>query len=65
MAIMLAGNIPQYGALTPGGLMNWASMLGMNAEKTAVNAGTLAGSMVLILFFLIWSVALFERQEIE
>jgi ABC-2 type transport system permease protein len=64
VAILLAGSIPQYGALMPSGLMGWASMLGANSDKAAANAGALAGGVVLIVLCLIWSVALFERQEI-
>jgi ABC-2 type transport system permease protein len=64
VAFMLAGSIPQYGALMPSGLMNWASMLGSNTANVTANGGAVAGGVVLILLCLIWSVALFERQEI-
>ena len=64
VAILLAGSIPTFGALMPNGLMGWAAMLGENSDKAAANAGALAGGVVLILLFLLWSVALFERQEI-
>jgi ABC-2 type transport system permease protein len=64
VAILLAGSIPQISSLLPGGLINWASMLGANSDKIVPNAGALAGGVVLILISLIWSIALFERQEI-
>jgi ABC-2 type transport system permease protein len=64
VAILLAGSIPQYGSLMPNGLMAWAAMLGANSDKVAFNGGALAGGVVLILLCLVWSVALFERQEI-
>jgi ABC-2 type transport system permease protein len=65
VVIMLAGNIPFYGALTPGGLIAWATMVGTNSDQVVANAGTLTGALVLILICLLWSVALFERQEVE
>jgi ABC-2 type transport system permease protein len=64
VAILLAGSIPTFGALMPNGLISWAAMLGENSDKAAANAGALAGGVVLILLCLLWSVALFERQEI-
>jgi hypothetical protein len=64
IAILLAGSIPQYGMLLPQGLMVWASMLGGSGGPPAANAGALAGGLVLIVLCLLWSVALFERQEI-
>lgn len=64
VALLLAGSIPTYGQLLPSGLMGWASQLGANADKIMWNTGALAGGVVLITFFLLWSVALFERQEL-
>jgi hypothetical protein len=64
VAFLLAGSIPNVGSLLPAGLMNWAAMLGSNAAKVTANGGAVAGGMVLIVLCLLWSVALFERQEI-
>jgi ABC-2 type transport system permease protein len=64
VVILLAGNIPMYGSLLPGGLIAWATQLGANADQITANGGALAGSAALILLCLIWSVALFERQEV-
>jgi ABC-2 type transport system permease protein len=64
VAFMLAGTIPQYGTLMPGGLMAWASALGAQTGAVSPNGGAVAGSVVLIILCLLWSVALFERQEI-
>ncbi len=64
VVFLLAGSIPQYGMLMPGGIMAWASMLGSNSALAAPNGGAVAAGVVLILLCLIWSVALFERQEI-
>ncbi len=64
VVLLLAGNIPQYGMLLPGGLVNWASQLGSTVDPAAPNAGAVAGGFVLILLCLVWSIALFERQEI-
>lgn len=63
-AIMLAGSIPQFGQLLPAGLMAWASMLGEGQTGLPANGGALAGTAVWILVCLLWSIALFERQEI-
>jgi len=64
VAFLLAGSIPQYGALFPSGLLGWAAVLGGSTDKVGVNAGALAGALVLVALCLVWSVALFERQEI-
>jgi ABC-2 type transport system permease protein len=64
VAFMLAGTIPQYGSLMPSGLMAWASQLGAATDPVNANGGALAAGGVLILLCLLWSVALFERQEI-
>jgi ABC-2 type transport system permease protein len=63
-AFLLAGNIPMYGSLMPNGLVAWASALGAGVELPAANSGALAACFVLIVLCLLWSVALFERQEI-
>jgi ABC-2 type transport system permease protein len=68
VAIMAAGSIPQYVRLLPAGLMAWASMLGAGQTigQTGMpsNAGAPSGTAVWILVCLLWSIALFERQEI-
>jgi len=64
VAILAAGSIPQYGALFPSGLLAWAAALGGSAGQAGANAGALAASLVLVVLCLLWSVALFERQEI-
>jgi ABC-2 type transport system permease protein len=64
IAILFAGSIPQYGMLLPSGLMGWASQLGANSGPVAANAGAVAGGVVLVVMGLVWSVAVFERQEI-
>jgi len=63
--IGLTGNIPHYGKWTPNGLMGWANALLQGADKAVANPGALVYSLVLILIFLIGSVAIFERQEIQ
>jgi len=63
--IMLARNIPHVGKWTPNGLMDWATALIQNVENEAANTAALAGSLALLMIFLIGSVVLFERQEIQ
>lgn len=63
-AFLLGSYLPMFGMLLPGGLVNWASALGSNAEVIVPNGGALAGAATLILLCLLWAIALFERQEI-
>jgi ABC-2 type transport system permease protein len=63
--LLLAGGLPRVGALAPGGLVAWASKLGMGAgDAAAVNGGALAMSLAIILISLITAVAAFETQEL-
>jgi ABC-2 type transport system permease protein len=64
VAILISGSIPVYGQLMPGGLTAWASVLGAGKGTMPPNGGAVAASFVLIVLFLVYSVALFERQEI-
>ena len=62
--LLIAGGIPQWGpAFFPGGLIVWASQLGV---ETAVspNAGALAANAVWIILMLVTAVAVFEQQEL-
>jgi len=61
--ILLAGSIPRYGALAPGGLVTWASQLVIRNE-TLPNGGSIALSFILILMALVASLAVFEEQEL-
>ena len=61
--VLLVGSIPQYGALTPGGLVTWAGQLAIG-ETLAPNVGALATSLVLVLLALIIALAVFEKQEV-
>jgi len=63
--IGLTRNIPHYGKWTPNGLMAWAGALMQNVGNEVANTGALVGSLALLLIFLIGSVVLFERQEIQ
>jgi ABC-2 type transport system permease protein len=79
VALMLAGSIPRYGTLLPGGLLGWAEQAGQAAAgvkpalanlsattiaQTTINGGALASSIVLILVVLILSIGFFEQQEL-
>lgn len=62
--LLAGGAFPQAAALLPGGLVSWASQLGV-PEPAAVNGwGALAGSLVLILFCLVAAVGVVEHQEV-
>ncbi len=63
--IGLTRNIPHYGKWTPNGLMVWARELGSITENVTANPGAIIGTLALVLIFLIGSVVLFERQEIQ
>ncbi len=62
--LLMAGSIPQVGALMPAGLIAWASQLGLDVEMPA-NGGAVALGVVLIVVFLVTAVAIIEQQEIE
>ena len=63
--IGLSSNIPHVGKWSPSGLMGWAMELLANPGSAAANHGALIAALALILVFLIGSMALFERQEIQ
>jgi uncharacterized membrane protein YhfC/ABC-type transport system involved in multi-copper enzyme maturation permease subunit len=63
IALLVAGGIPRYGALAPAGLVSWASQLSLDGPG-GPNGGALAMSLVLVLVFLIGSLAAFEEQEL-
>jgi ABC-2 type transport system permease protein len=79
IALLLAGSIPQYGALLPGGLLGWAEQAGQAAAgvqpaaanlvaasiaQLPVNGGALASSIVAIVLVLVLSMGFFEQQEL-
>jgi ABC-2 type transport system permease protein len=78
VALMLAGSLPRYGALLPGGLMGWAAQLGQIAAGVELeleaagpmagvlisNGGAIAGTLVTILLALVLSLGIFEQQEL-
>jgi ABC-2 type transport system permease protein len=61
--LLLAGSIPNLGALAPSGLVSWAGQLALGGDA-APNAGAIAMSVVLVLLALTASVAVLEEQEI-
>jgi len=78
VAQMLLGNIPRWGALLPGGLMGWATLLGQQAagvnsgtDAAALLSGAAAGqggaaasALAIILMSLVLAIGIFEQQEI-
>jgi ABC-2 type transport system permease protein len=64
--LLLASYLPRVGMLAPGGLVAWASQLGMvdTNEVVALNGGAVAMSLVIVLMSLLISIAIFERQEL-
>jgi ABC-2 type transport system permease protein len=79
VALMLAGSLPLYGALLPGGLLGWATQLGMTAAgvapvaaqeaipaalQTGANGGAAASALVIIVLALILAIGIFEQQEL-
>jgi len=75
---MLAGNIPRWGGLLPGGLMSWATLLAQKAAGVSPGAdaaallsgaaagqgGAAASALAIILMSLVLAVGFFEQQEI-
>ena len=78
VAQMLAGSIPRYGMLLPGGLMTWATTLGQVAAgldpagdvanllsgAAVAQGGAAASALVIILMSLVLAIGIFEQQEI-
>ena len=78
LALILAGSLPRYGALLPGGLMSWATVLGQRAAGVAAsmpgsgvspiellsNAGAAVSALVVIVMALVFSIGVFEQQEL-
>jgi len=78
VALLLAGALPGFGALLPGGLMGWASQLGQRAAGVAAslpgsasvsgevmaNGGAAASALVIILMSLVLAIGIFEQQEL-
>lgn len=64
--LMLAGNLPMFGPLMPGGLVAWASQLGLGTSPDPVtaNGGAVAMALVIIVICVIGAMAAFERQEL-
>ena len=78
VAQMLLGSIPRWGALLPGGLMTWATLLGQKAAglspggdaagllsgAAAGQGGAAASALAIILLSLVLAIGVFEQQEI-
>jgi ABC-2 type transport system permease protein len=78
VVLLLAGNLPLYGTLLPGGLLGWATLAGQAAAgiQSAAQAagpfdpenvalgGSAAAAIVLVVFTLILSIGIFEQQEL-
>jgi ABC-2 type transport system permease protein len=79
IGLTLAGSIPQYGVLLPGGLLGWATQAGQAAAgiqpaavnlasasiaQMPVNGGALASAVVVIVLSLVLSIGFFEQQEL-
>jgi len=66
VALLLTAQIPQYGAISPQSLMGWAGLLGSNLQFSleTSNFTALGAGVVLIIMLLVWSVGLFEQQEL-
>jgi len=64
--LMLSGNLPRFGSLMPGGLIAWASQLGLgtSSDPVAANGGALAMALVLVVMCVLGAMAAFERQEL-
>lgn len=64
--LMLAGNLPMFGPLMPGGLVTWASQLGLETSSAPVtaNGGAIAMALTLVVVCVLGAMAAFERQEL-
>jgi len=62
--LLVAGSLPNVGALLPSGLLIWASQIGAQADITS-NWGAVTLGVVIILVCLISALGVFERQELQ
>jgi ABC-2 type transport system permease protein len=63
--LLLLGNIPGYGQLTPGALIGWASQLFAGGTGSVQsNVGGLVSSLVVLILGLVTGIAVFEQQEL-
>ncbi len=78
VALMLAGSLPRYGALFPGALLKWATLVGQAASglatsnplmalaggTAAAQGGAAASALVVVVLSLVLAVGIFEQQEL-
>jgi ABC-2 type transport system permease protein len=78
VALILAGSLPLFGSLLPGGLMGWVRMLGQSAAgvtssmpgmesmstELVSNGGAAVSALVVIIMALVLSIGIFEQQEL-
>lgn len=64
--LMLSGSLPWFGPLMPGGLVAWASQLGLgtSSDPVTANGGALAMALVVVVMCVLGAMAAFERQEL-
>ena len=63
--LLLLGNIPGYGQLTPGALIGWASQLfagGTDAVQSNIN--NLVSNLIVLILRLVTGIAIFKQQEL-
>ena len=63
VVLLLAGSLPKIGQFAPGGLVAWASQLGL-ADSVPANGGAIAANIAIIIVCLITAIAALETQEI-
>lgn len=63
IVLIIAGSLPKIGQFAPGGLIAWASQLGLDAAVPA-NGGAIAANVAIIIVCLVTAVAALETQEI-
>ena len=64
IVLLIGGAFPQAAPLLPAGLVSWISQLGIPDPLPVNGWGSLAGSLVLIIFCLVTAVGVVERQEV-
>jgi len=66
VVLLLSGQIPQYGALSPQALMGWAGILSseLSFSLETSNFAAIGTAIVLMVLLLVWAVGLFEQQEL-
>jgi len=65
LILIISGSIPNTGGLLPNGLLAWSYQIAEGSLEISNNWGSVALSLVILLFALVVALGAFERQELQ